>query len=1108
MVNSRKSVVRNSGISSHKNKLNLSNTLRKGFLRKGGALTKRRFTRVGGMKEAAAAPSMPQFQLKNPDGTCLVDPNYHYVANLKLTDSYKFGHYRQYPVMYNLLEVEGYGEEMLTAIKDDTKSVGLADYLRKAHSYKNYKKGGYTISYFEPRKYKEFLLPTKNNKWQQIVKNNKFDLGGKPKTQVDFDNDKDIKDEDNSRMFFELNNFIAEKSVVHYGLQYFIRKFLSSHSFIPPLELDIKKEKDKGNTNPTLYNLQDEENRSALNNYRTNYMSQIRDWISQGGIAGLDEVDGSTPSHLYAAHVFNEEDWLAIAAGSDWYGPRYDDEGSGEENFAKLFDLPSGDYKITKPGYLPIMIESVPEGTVLTVSNMLFKIVNTHPRFYWLPNYLETLFVEVWYPMTIASTSRIQRNIIAAYRNVDMGGALAGAIDDAGLVDFGFRGVSSLETATLGSSAYLCSGGKASDTCVGARLLQSFYSTRLDGHDEYLAGDKTIGNIAQEPVASEHSTITSWSEVNNTPVEHYINEQTAFLNMINVYTGNNIVISTVVDGYNVWNALWNQHWSPLAILTIENFFKTGLFITFRPDSGDGIESMVHIAELLFIRMIHYVKHMCQLGVIVKTPEIIAAINYFTQQDPKYKAIFEVIAPAVAPAVASAAAPAAAAGGVKKNKTTSLKKKNHKNKLSMKGGASLNEVVKLNSNGFLEALYPSEPVKNTPKDNLLHQNNLIYAPFEHFTHPNQEVILDEKTSAKAGIFAGGVVPTKVGEIFGKCTKFNDLCMDVVVHNFNVLYTQKGKKTLTHQPDDVYGFNVLQGDAVELSSLPNYLSSVAAHGWDTNRFIFGSGGGLLQKVNRDSLNCAFKCSGCILPPRSINESQAKHETLNIQKRPLTDGMKKSKPGNLVVYSKSCNEMVSADRPELTPLQFETRQKMYTNSSNGGCNTDIKVGATDVLGLGGNNPSGNHAINYKTVYKTGTKEELVAAKFTKRVSHPVLINHNGPYNGIDGTNYNQIRENCATSKEELNGYIKYFVEPMTELYNKASKTEPKHQHDTPEKILLRINEAKLGSYWFHKSIYVNQDNVLDGIPQASKEQIESLEKLNDLSTTVKVKSAVAEL
>merc|ERR1719188_2322289 len=81
----------------------------------------------------------------------------------------------------------------------------------------------------------------------------------------------------------------------------------------------------------------------------------------------------------------------------------------------------SGDYDSTGTGndkvagVLPIKIEALPEGTLATPGVCLFKITNTHPRFFWLPNFLETLLVQVWYPMSVATQSREFRKTIQAY---------------------------------------------------------------------------------------------------------------------------------------------------------------------------------------------------------------------------------------------------------------------------------------------------------------------------------------------------------------------------------------------------------------------------------------------------------------------------------------------------------------------------------------------------------------------------------------------------------------------------------------------------------------------------------------------------------------------
>ena len=76
---------------------------------------------------------------------------------------------------------------------------------------------------------------------------------------------------------------------------------------------------------------------------------------------------------------------------------------------------------------------------------------NTDPKCYWLTNFLETLLTHVWYPMTVATNSREQKKIILRYLKET--GDPAGV--DFKLHDFGYRGVSSVETAGVGAAAHI-----------------------------------------------------------------------------------------------------------------------------------------------------------------------------------------------------------------------------------------------------------------------------------------------------------------------------------------------------------------------------------------------------------------------------------------------------------------------------------------------------------------------------------------------------------------------------------------------------------------------------------------------------------------------------
>src|SRR5262249_16736059 len=126
---------------------------------------------------------------------------------------------------------------------------------------------------------------------------------------------------------------------------------------------------------------------------------------------------------------------------------------------------------------------------------------------YWLPNYLETLLLKVWYPITVATLSQAIRKVMLAslQRSGDP------AVIDFKLHDFGYRGVSSEETAGVGAAAHLVN-FNGTDTVAGIRLLQQFYlSTAMEGFSI---------------PAAEHSTITAWGRENE--VHAYDNMLTQF----------------------------------------------------------------------------------------------------------------------------------------------------------------------------------------------------------------------------------------------------------------------------------------------------------------------------------------------------------------------------------------------------------------------------------------------------------------------------------------------------------------------------------------------------------------------------------------------------
>merc|ERR1719163_1741549 len=87
----------------------------------------------------------------------------------------------------------------------------------------------------------------------------------------------------------------------------------------------------------------------------------------------------------------------------------------GDWDAMRTGDLDANGQVTGVQGALPIKIEALPEGTIASPGVCAFKITNTHPRFFWLPNFLETLLVQVWYPMSVATQSREFRKSIQAY---------------------------------------------------------------------------------------------------------------------------------------------------------------------------------------------------------------------------------------------------------------------------------------------------------------------------------------------------------------------------------------------------------------------------------------------------------------------------------------------------------------------------------------------------------------------------------------------------------------------------------------------------------------------------------------------------------------------
>lgn len=210
-------------------------------------------------------------------------------------------------------------------------------------------------------------------------------------------------------------------------------------------------------------------------------------------------------------------------------------------------------------GRLPLLVEAVPEGTVVNSRNVVAQVINTDPECAWLSSAVETALLRAaWYPSTVASLSREIKAVIRYYMEQTCD-SLDGL--EYKLHDFGARGVSSSESASLGGAAHLIN-FNGTDTLEALPLLRRVYRA-----------DKNVGKSIP---AAEHSTITAWGREW---------EAKAYENMIDQFGGKGRMFAIVIDSYDPKAAVAEILGGPLK----EKVQNNGGTLVARPDSGDPVE---------------------------------------------------------------------------------------------------------------------------------------------------------------------------------------------------------------------------------------------------------------------------------------------------------------------------------------------------------------------------------------------------------------------------------------------------------------------------------------------------------------------------------------
>ena len=211
-------------------------------------------------------------------------------------------------------------------------------------------------------------------------------------------------------------------------------------------------------------------------------------------------------------------------------------------------------------GYIPMVINALPEGSSVPIRVPMFTMYNTRPEFFWLTNYFETLLsTTVWMPCNSATIAKQYRRILDHYAAATS--SVPEFVDWQGH-DFSMRGMAGLEAAQMSAAGHLLS-FTGTDTIPSIDFLEQYYNANSD---EELVG----GSVA----ATEHSVMCMGTNTG---------EQQTFDRLITaVYPGG--IVSIVSDTWDLWKVLPEY----LPNLKSEILARDGK-VVIRPDSGDPVD---------------------------------------------------------------------------------------------------------------------------------------------------------------------------------------------------------------------------------------------------------------------------------------------------------------------------------------------------------------------------------------------------------------------------------------------------------------------------------------------------------------------------------------
>ena len=163
------------------------------------------------------------------------------------------------------------------------------------------------------------------------------------------------------------------------------------------------------------------------------------------------------------------------------------------------------------------------------------------------------------------------------------------------------------------------------------------------------------------------------------------------------------------------------------------------------------------------------------------------------------------------------------------------------------------------------------------------------------------VLKESVLARNGVL---VIRPDSGHPPTVCCKL----LEILGEKFGFTVNSKGYKVLHPK------VRLIQGDGIDFQMLDLILNALMKAGWSADNIAFGSGGGLLQKLNRDTQKFAFKCSSIDIEEDGILVSH------DVYKQPKTDSGKKSKAGRFKLVFADNGELITVPATDPRPDQLQ--------------------------------------------------------------------------------------------------------------------------------------------------------------------------------------------